>query len=106
MFKEDSFLLDKDTLDLIKPEDIRRSSVGVEDIGKNIFFDEEETKLDKDGVDDEWKKFLSEAKSPSIDREEFNNYKLKMKKDENARVEYYRGLITKDIMLITEKKKD
>ena len=106
VFKEDSFLLEKDTLDLIKPEDIRRSAIEVSESDKNIFFDEEEIKLDKDVVDEEWHKFLTEAKSPSHGTEEYNFNKIKQKRDENARLEYYRGLVTKDIMHLTEKKKD
>lgn len=103
--KEDSFILEKDTLDLIKPEEIRRISMGTK-LDHNIFFDEEETKLDKDGIDEEWQKFLSEAKDSPHEGEEFDFNKFKLKRDEKARFEYYRSLVTKDIMLITEKKKD
>lgn len=76
MCKEDSLILEKDTLDLIRPDEIRRISMGANKLEHNIFFDEEETKLDKDVIDEEWQKFLSEAKDSPKEGEELDYNKF------------------------------
>lgn len=98
------FLLDKDTLDLIDPQDVGRKSLRVKKGGGNPFMDEE-IKLDKEEVDQEWEKFLEDAKI----NPENSPQKRKAQDDavcEKERLEYYRNLVTKDIMKITEKKQD
>lgn len=111
--KDDSgLLMEKDTLDLIKPSDInhrktfRRHTKQADKLG----FKEEELKLDddKDEVDSEWERFLEEArKDPDEDFEEQPQIKRKSsKEEEKERIEYYRRLVTENIVHITEKKQD
>jgi len=100
-------IIEKDTLDLIKTEDLRRGSFNIirEDKDK-LLTDEEEHKLQNDEVDDEWDKFLLEAKHDKGD-EKYASRKAKSSKEfERLRIEYYRSLVREDIMSITEKKQD
>lgn len=95
-------ILDQDTLDLIKTSD-KKSQFGKE-FKKNKFFEEEKQ---LDGVEDEWEKFLSEAKHETADTLEYKDFETKNNEDdEKLRVQYYRNLVHKDILQITEKKQD
>lgn len=95
------FDLDKDTLDLIDPKDIDDKSVKGAP-GAGLAFVDEEVKLQQEGVDQEWQKFLKDAqndpeedaKDPdALDKEAENKF-------------YHRNLIAKDIIELTEKKQD
>lgn len=66
-----------------------------------IFNDERETKLDAE-IDEEWEKFLSEARGTYDSDDKATYEKFKLKKTEEARTEYYRSLVTKDIIQITD----
>ena len=101
---DDSLVLEKDTLDLIKPEDIKRTSMIYKRQNQMVFDEEKEAKL-KNEVDDEWEKFLYEARKESWDTDELDYAKFRSKRDEEARLEYYRSLVTKDIFQTTDEVK-
>lgn len=110
--RDDSgLLMEKDTLDLIKPSDIghRKTFRRHTKQGEKLGFNEEELKLDdKDEVDSEWDRFLEEArKDPDEEFEDQPKMKQKSaKEEEKERIEYYRRLVTENIVYITEKKQD
>ena len=81
---DDSFILEKDTLDLIKPEDTKRMSSTLKRQNQMIFEDEKETKLDAE-VDEEWQKFLSEARGEYNINDKASYAKFKSRKNEEAR---------------------
>jgi hypothetical protein len=105
-FNDDSgFDLDKDTLDLIRPSDLGRKSISAGKGGANPFAHEDEKKLDID--DDEWEKFLEEArKDPRGVDEDDLQVKAESRLTDKDKYEYYRRLITPDIITLTEKKQD
>ena len=97
------FDLDKDTLDLIDPKDTRRKSFNTASGDESPFIDEE-IKLENEGIDQEWEKFLQDAKINPKNSEK--KIKEKAKISEKEKIKYYRSLVTKNIMKITEKKQD
>lgn len=99
-------LLEKDTLDLIKPSQIGRKSISKKSPKNMMAADEDEKKLNTDDIDDEWNKFLLEAKVEKPE-EEFEEFNSKVNQNhERLRIQYYRNLVREDIMEITEKKQD
>lgn len=104
---ESGFDLDRDTLDMIKPIEWNRKSVSRKLPPSRIKLapEEEEKLLDNDEVDEEWEKFLQEARQTprrkSVDQKKTPE-KTK-EEDEEARKEYYRGLVTEGIIHLTEK---
>lgn len=75
----ESFILDRDTLDLIRPDEIRRSSVGMNPNRIDAIFNEEETKLCRDEVDEEWEKFLGQAKECGANPQSHEDIRVKSK---------------------------
>ena len=75
---DDSIILEKDTLDLIKPEDIGKTS-GMYKRQNQLKFDEEQEIKFKNEVDEEWEKFLYEARKGSGDVESLDYEKFKSK---------------------------
>ena len=114
---DSGFDFDKDTLDMIKVPDWGRNSVNRKSMSRRtkapMLHDEEEQKLvDDEGeeVNEEWAKFLEDAKKNPQDDDEDPKSVPKMestpKEDKKARVEYYRKLVTPDITHLTEKQQN
>jgi hypothetical protein len=104
---ESGFDLDKDTLDMIKPIEWSRKSMSRKPPPAKIKLvqDEEEKLMDNDEVDEEWEKFLEEARRTprrqSVDQQK--TLEKAKEEDEEARKEYYRRLVTEEIIHLTEK---
>jgi hypothetical protein len=105
-FNDDSgFDLDQDTLDLIRPSLTGRKSIRATKGNPNPFIQEDEKKLEAD--DEEWEKFLDEArKDTQIGKEDEPETAIQTKLNEKDKHEYYRKLVTTDIITLTEKKQD
>lgn len=92
------FDLDKDTLDLIDPDDIDGKGVS----GGGLAFVDEEVKLQQEGVDQEWQKFLKDAQNET----EEEIMQAEVYDSEAQKKMYYRNLVTDNIIGLTEKKQD
>ena len=97
------FDMDQDTLELIRPTEGRKS-IRITKNNQNPFAEEDERKLEAD--DDEWEKFLEEARNDTELGHEDHKKAIISRLSEKDKTEYYRRLITPDIITITEKKQD
>jgi hypothetical protein len=107
--EDGNLLIDRDTLDLIKPSDFapRRSFNGRTFPKEQFAIDEDEKLLQNDEVDDEWVKFLREAQIEEPEDDSiFKKSKKTREEEERQRIEYYRSFIKEDILRLTEKKGD
>lgn len=103
--------MDRDTLDLIKPADLgRRSTINKGKLtDPPIFAEEEEQKLHDEDLDSEWEKFLDEARQDPTEVSPEQPIKITRKQskhEEKERKKYFRRLVAKDILHLTEKKQD
>ena len=103
MDESNEMILEKDTLDLINPDLGRWSSFKGVEMVREMCKGEDEKQLD--GVDDEWCKFINQAKHEGEGNSASDGLVTrKMSGDnEKLRLQYYRNLVQKDILELTEK---